>query len=153
MKICTKCKIEKDNIYYYPIKAGWGRSARLSSACKECIKKQTGKFSKINRKQVNAYAKSKGYWSWSYKSKRQAIPSELQIEIKDRDQGVCCFCFGSGGTVEHLTPITRGGDNNYNNLITLCSSCNSSKNNQTFLEWLFEQVTGRRHFIMKPYYN
>lgn len=80
---------------------------------------------------------------------KQKVPESLILEIEARDKGVCCFCFKLGNTIEHLTPVTRGGDNNYNNLITLCQSCNSSKNNQTFLEWLYEQATGIRYFMLK----
>lgn len=38
-------------------------------------------------------------------------------------------------TVEHLIPISRGGDHSIGNLTTLCLSCNSSKAGKTWMEW------------------
>ena len=41
--------------------------------------------------------------------------------------------------LEHKTPITRGGTNNYDNLEIACCSCNHKKQNKTlveYLEWL-----------------
>jgi len=37
--------------------------------------------------------------------------------------------------VDHILPISRGGDNNRSNLQTLCSRCNSSKGTRLPEEW------------------
>lgn len=39
-------------------------------------------------------------------------------------------------TVDHIVPLTRGGDNWPANLQLLCQSCNSAKSNRTMAEWL-----------------
>lgn len=50
----------------------------------------------------------------------------------------CFWCkeFKSGEmTVEHLIPKKRGGDHGIGNLTTLCKSCNSSKQDKTWMEF------------------
>ena len=45
--------------------------------------------------------------------------------------------------LEHKTPITRGGTNEYNNLGIACKSCNSSKHDKTEVEyrrWQSEKI-------------
>lgn len=37
--------------------------------------------------------------------------------------------------LEHIIPLSRGGTNDYFNLIIVCHRCNSSKNNKTVQEW------------------
>ncbi len=48
-----------------------------------------------------------------------------------------CFECGDKGNIEieHLIPVSRGGDNSIGNYIPLCISCNRSKHNKTWMEW------------------
>ena len=48
----------------------------------------------------------------------------------------CAFC----GTMEnlsidHIIPLSRGGSHSIGNMMTLCRSCNASKNARTIMEW------------------
>ncbi len=45
----------------------------------------------------------------------------------------CCLCCGKVAplTVDHIVPISRGGDNTINNIQPLCGPCNSRKNAKT----------------------
>jgi 5-methylcytosine-specific restriction endonuclease McrA len=49
----------------------------------------------------------------------------------------CVYC-GSleNKTLEHVVPISKGGTNDFDNLATACSSCNSSKKGKTLLEFM-----------------
>lgn len=54
----------------------------------------------------------------------------------------CFYCgedMGNFPTIEHLTPVSRGGDNQRWNLVLACKSCNSKKGAKTFEEYM-EQV-------------
>jgi 5-methylcytosine-specific restriction endonuclease McrA len=70
------------------------------------------------------------------------ISRSLAREIYDRDNGICQKCgrktrFGGNsvspfediksGAIDHIFPISRGGQNNKSNLRLLCMSCNCSK--------------------------
>lgn len=42
---------------------------------------------------------------------------------------------GKNATIEHLTPVSRGGDNDWWNIVYACKSCNSKKKNKTMEEY------------------
>ncbi len=57
--------------------------------------------------------------------------------------GHCCAYCGEQFdrlTMEHVVPISRGGNHTAANVIPACRSCNSRKNAKTLMEWLL--VTG-----------
>lgn len=43
---------------------------------------------------------------------------------------------GTTPTIEHLTPVSRGGDNQRWNLVLACRTCNSRKGAKTFEEYM-----------------
>ena len=51
-----------------------------------------------------------------------------------RDRHVCAYCGGRFHfdelTREHLTPVSRGGNDSWMNCITACRSCNGAKGNR-----------------------
>jgi CRISPR/Cas system Type II protein with McrA/HNH and RuvC-like nuclease domain len=72
-------------------------------------------------------------------SLRQSIRHEMNINRKflfryltERDGRRCVYC----GTVEgkfhidHIKPISKGGDNSFDNLQFLCETCNLKKSNK-----------------------
>lgn len=53
----------------------------------------------------------------------------------------CCYCndpLRGKETIEHVVPLSRGGENNPHNVLLACRSCNTSKNDRLFDdgEWL-----------------
>ena len=61
--------------------------------------------------------------------KRIAISKELKSYIKDRDKA-CLKCYSTNDlTIDHVIPLSKGGDNHHSNLQLLCRSCNSIKSN------------------------
>lgn len=50
----------------------------------------------------------------------------------------CIYCFKklTKATIEHLTPVSRGGSNDKENLSVACKPCNSSKKNKTYEEYI-----------------
>ena len=51
----------------------------------------------------------------------------------------CFYCgedMGAIPTIDHLTPVSRGGDNQRWNLVYACRSCNSRKGAKTFEEYM-----------------
>lgn len=49
----------------------------------------------------------------------------------------CAYCRKETKlTVDHVVPLIRGGEHTLVNIIPLCKSCNSSKNNKTLLEFI-----------------
>lgn len=62
---------------------------------------------------------------------------ELREFVFRRDNFQCVYCDAKGGRLEcdHITPVSRGGDHEPDNLVTACFSCNRSKGSKTLEEW------------------
>jgi hypothetical protein len=56
------------------------------------------------------------------------VTERRRREVIDRD-GRCCLACGATRrlTIDHITPVSRGGDNSVENLQTLCLPCNARK--------------------------
>lgn len=61
----------------------------------------------------------------------------LRITIFERDGYACRYCGTQEGPFEcdHVVPVSRGGDNDPDNLATSCKPCNASKGARTLAEW------------------
>jgi len=62
---------------------------------------------------------------------------ELREIVFNRDDYTCQYCGERGGKLEcdHVFPVSRGGSNEFDNLVTACFSCNRSKRDKTPEEW------------------
>ena len=119
---------------------------------KEEHDKQTLKWIKENRDKVNKWIRR---WRKTERGKlitrknnikRRALEkgNNLTIEqlkiILDRDK-TCIYCKTDNKklTLEHITPLTKGGENSFSNCAMACINCNSSKRNKDVLIWCKEQ--------------
>lgn len=59
------------------------------------------------------------------------------VSIKRLQQWKCAYCKKRKKlTLEHILPVTRGGNHVKENVRALCATCNGSKNNKTHEEYL-----------------
>jgi len=69
---------------------------------------------------------------------RKNIGPKLRFEIFKRDSFKCQYCGATAPNallrVDHINPVSNGGDNNILNLITSCFDCNSGKSNRLLSE-------------------
>lgn len=65
--------------------------------------------------------------------KRKTLSKKMRFEVFKRDSFVCQYCGNSSPEVilevDHIKPVSRGGDNSITNLITSCFECNRGKSN------------------------
>lgn len=69
----------------------------------------------------------------------RSIPTTLiAAEVSQLRELPCHYCEREGGAIDHVIPITRGGQNTLSNCVPCCKSCNSSKGNkigEEFEKW------------------
>lgn len=53
----------------------------------------------------------------------------ISKRILARDQHTCHYCGHEATTVDHITPLSRGGTHDDWNLVAACRQCNSTKHN------------------------
>lgn len=67
-------------------------------------------------------------------SKRKSISKKIRFEVFKRDSFQCQYCGKSSPdvvlNVDHIKPVSKGGDNDITNLITACFDCNAGKSDR-----------------------
>lgn len=75
-----------------------------------------------------------------YKDRAGYISPFLRRSVYEQDGRRCRFCHVSlrfrDMTLDHLTPVSRGGKSTIDNLACACSACNHAKANMTEEEFL-----------------
>lgn len=66
-------------------------------------------------------------------AKRKYIGKKVRFEVLKRDSFTCQYCGKMPPDtilhIDHIKPVSKGGDNSILNLITSCQECNSGKSN------------------------
>lgn len=66
---------------------------------------------------------------------RKAISKTIRFEVFKRDSFKCQYCGKCAPDVilhvDHIDPVSKGGDNNIMNLVTACIDCNLGKSDKT----------------------
>jgi len=64
---------------------------------------------------------------------RKPISKRLRFEVLKRDRFSCIYCSAKPPNVvlevDHILPVSKGGKNNIDNLVTACFDCNRGKSN------------------------
>ena len=101
-----------------------------------------GENTKLFRLKQAFYKRKKGL--------KEKMPIGFLQKILKAQDNKCFFCecdLTEYKAIEHLTPVSKGGDNNFYNLVYSCKSCNSRKRQQTLEE--FALSTGNIHWLEK----
>lgn len=80
-------------------------------------------------------------WRKSIAGQRALMTSNLRNEIKERDNYKCCSCNNGINNepnllleIDHIIPLSKGGETIYENLQTLCWKCNRTKGAKILVE-------------------
>ncbi len=63
--------------------------------------------------------------------RRARGPSWSRSGVLDRDGRRCGYCGGRAATIDHVLPVSRGGQNTWDNTVAACDRCNQAKANRT----------------------
>lgn len=62
---------------------------------------------------------------------KQKIPGSLRVKVMERDEYRCVTCNSHKDLAcDHIIPESKGGPTTFENLQTMCRSCNSRKGNR-----------------------
>lgn len=71
------------------------------------------------------------------KGGRTPIDPQLRWAIYKRDGYACAYCGGDDQLeLDHIQPVSQGGEDTWENLVTSCRTCNASKGARTPGQWL-----------------
>lgn len=118
---CPKCG---SNYLHHVAVANWNKDCiSIELWCEECDKISTLKISQN---------KGQTLIQWAKPVQRKPIKPSLRFEILKRDGYRCQMCgvtAKDGATLEidHITPVSKGGGNDADNLQVLCRDCNAGK--------------------------
>lgn len=63
---------------------------------------------------------------------------ENRLKVFERDNYICKYCQKQltrfTATLDHVQPVSKGGDNSFDNLITACLHCNSRRGNRPVMD-------------------
>jgi len=69
---------------------------------------------------------------------------KIRVAILKRDNYTCYYCgTPQANTCDHLTPLDKGGTNDFSNLVAACANCNYSKGNRTEEQYI--KARNRKH--------
>lgn len=70
------------------------------------------------------------------------VPAAIRRAVFERDHYTCRYCRGKDGplSVEHSLPRVMDGDNTMENLVTSCTPCNTSKNEEHWIPLSLEDA-------------
>jgi len=70
---------------------------------------------------------------------------ENRYKIFERDGYKCHYCKKQltrfSATLDHIEPVSKGGDNSFNNLITACLHCNSKRTNNEVMDAIIKGIS------------
>ena len=65
---------------------------------------------------------------------------ENRLKIFERDGYKCHYCAKQltrfSATLDHIQPVSKGGDNSYDNLVTACLHCNAERGNKPVMDFI-----------------
>lgn len=68
------------------------------------------------------------------KAKRKSLSKKVRFEVFKRDSFQCQYCGSKAPEailhVDHINPVSKGGDNEIINLVTSCEDCNQGKSDR-----------------------
>lgn len=97
--------------------------------CHWCGKKALGM---AHAQYCSAYCRVRSHRAKEGEGGREGMSGNLRFRVMERDGFKCLYCGQNSNDgaileVDHFRPVTRGGTNEFTNLVTACKECNRGK--------------------------
>lgn len=130
MKTCTKCKETKPISAFSKDKS---RKDGRTPGCRDCRKAYD----------QQRYGKETAYYKLRDANRAAARYGQSHTITKEDWSAAlsafghrCAYCGQIGKlTIDHITPLSKGGQNHLNNIVPSCDFCNKSKHNRPLSVW------------------
>jgi 5-methylcytosine-specific restriction endonuclease McrA len=157
--VCTKCNIEKTiDMFFKDV----SKKSGVKPYCKDCDKKYIRSTDAILRGRI----KSKGYVTpnkadndkryrltelgrvnkFRCKSKRRNAIGQHTLSSKELNkiynsfENKCAYCNSTDNiTLDHVIPVSKGGNTTIDNIILACRSCNCKRGNKDLCLFVSEE--------------
>jgi 5-methylcytosine-specific restriction endonuclease McrA len=151
---CLNCR----KVFYSP-KLCKSREPKYCS--RECLKSDKFKAALSAGRKASDKCKGPNLYNWKGGKETEAVRMKVSAHKRRSAQSItinqgflqsllsaqnnqCFYCEGDLSeykAIEHLTPLSRGGDNQPYNLVYSCKSCNSKKRQNTLEEFAIKNNT------------
>lgn len=130
MKVCRACGRAKSAESFLA-----GKAKRVSSQCSTCRRKAAAKHRRNyyaslppdKRHEVTHARRAREYGVAHVPYSRTAILA--------RWRHMCAYCNGVATHLDHVHPLSKGGEDVEANIVPACAPCNLSKGAKTLAEW------------------
>ena len=142
-----KCGVKKDKVLYDRI---WREKHKDEINARRKKRRHENGISKTYNQNRSCLSKTKEYkrlyrkrYKYNKKNAGELAIKTIQLVYEDNIKKfgtlTCYLCFKpiefGKDNLEHKNPLSRGGDNNYENLAVACQGCNFKKRNKTEAEF------------------
>ena len=145
LKHCNMCNTDKPQTDFSLKRRS---KSGINPWCKVCDNAKSSKWGKDNPEKRKAK-----------KDRRDANKAKVEyskdwnvIDTHIKQHESCCVCCSNDNmTTDHITPVARGGGYVATNALPMCGSCNSSKKDVLFYNWVtsLPDATVRMNIIIK----
>jgi 5-methylcytosine-specific restriction endonuclease McrA len=130
MKTCRLCRAARPAEDFLA-----GKAKRPSSACADCRRRRAN----AHRRRFFAGLSADKRHELTHKRRAAAAgvghAPYSRTEILVRWGGRCAYCDALAEHLDHVTALSRGGDDVESNILPACAECNLSKGAKTLAEW------------------
>ena len=156
-KRCTICGEEKPATLDY-----WGSTpaGNLRGYCNQCMNKRSREYEAKNKDKRKARDAKRAATA---PGARTGFGPGIKRELWDKQGGICLCCFqkidfAENGEVDHMRPLSKGGEHASSNFILAHCRCNRDKKDKTIEEhwdWRVKvghdvENLGRKHGLIPP---
>lgn len=131
-----KAKASRDNWRSNNYDKALASSRNWRSRNLDVAKQATKNWSRLNQDKRNAYENVR-----RAKMLSNGVYIVSDKEITKLYTSPCTYCGSlSDITIDHIVPISKGGNHSIGNLTSACKSCNSSKKDKLLIQWKKEKL-------------